>query len=50
MDVRLVGMTVPTNGENPTDLSAQAAAICTNSDNPYRALRGAMKSGHESVL
>lgn len=31
-------------------LCAEAAAICTGSDKPTRALLGAMASGHESVL
>ena len=32
------------------DLCGRAAAICTGSDAPERSLRGAMTSGHESIL
>ena len=35
---------------NPDRLCGEAAAICTDSDNPEKALRAAMRSGHESVL
>lgn len=34
---------------NPDHLCGTAAAICTNSPDPIKALRGALKSGHESV-
>lgn len=35
---------------SPDRLCGEAAAICTDSDNPEKALRAAMRSGHESVL
>ena len=34
---------------NPDQLCGTAAAVCTNSPDPIKALRGALKSGHESV-
>lgn len=34
----------------PADLCGEAAAICTDSDNPERALKHAVASGHTSVL
>lgn len=36
--------------EFPADLCGEAAAICTDSDNPERALKHAVASGHTSVL
>ena len=36
--------------EFPVDLCGEAAAICTDSDNPERALKHAVASGHTSVL
>ena len=34
----------------PVELGGEAAAICTASDKPRSALRGALASGHESVI
>lgn len=34
---------------NPDHLCGTAAAICTNAADPIKALRGALRSGHESV-
>lgn len=34
---------------DPDDLCGMAAALCYDSDNPERSLRGALKSGHGSV-
>lgn len=45
MNVRLIRYT-----PNPETLCADAAAICTNSDNPQRALHGALSCGHDSVI
>lgn len=45
MNVRLVAYT-----PEPDVICGKAAAICTASDSPYQALRGAMASGHESVI
>lgn len=45
MNVRLIAYT-PT----PDVLCGEAAAICTNSDSIIKALRGAMASGHESIV
>ena len=44
MNVQLVFHTIM-----PEAAAAQAAAICTGSDQPFRALGHAMKSGHDSV-
>lgn len=35
---------------DPLALCEEAAAMCTQSDKPAQALRGAIRSGHESVL
>lgn len=35
---------------DPEKICGEAAAICTHSGNPEKALRAAMRSGHESVL
>lgn len=44
MEVRLIRNTF-----DPAMVCGEAAAICTGSDEPLHALRGAMASGHESV-
>lgn len=44
MNVQLVFHTI-----TPEVAAAQAAAICTGSDQPFRALGHALKSGHDSV-
>lgn len=45
MKVELIAHTT-----NPLALCEEAAAMCTQSDKPAQALRGAIRSGHESVL
>lgn len=45
MNVKLIRHT-----PDPDGLCGEAAAICTHSGNPARALRGAMRSGHLSVM
>lgn len=45
MKVELIAHTT-----DPLALCEEAAAMCTQSDKPAQALRGAIRSGHESVL
>lgn len=45
MKVKLIRYT-----PEPDRLCGEAAAICTAADSPIRALRGALASGHESVV
>lgn len=45
MNVELIAHTT-----DPLALCEEAAAMCTQSDKPAQALRGAIRSGHESVL
>lgn len=45
MNVKLTHYTI-----GAEEAPAEAAAICTNSQNPEKALRHAIKSGHDSVL
>ena len=45
MNVKLIRYT-----PDADQLAGQAAAVCTNSDNPEKALQHALASGHESVI